>query len=243
MPKPYRLYYWPGIPGRGELVRLALEDAAAPYVDVARLPDKKGGGYAALMKKMRDPRASPPPFAPPFLESGKLLVAQTANILAYLAPRHGLVPASDAARLAAHQHQLTLMDLLDQAHATHHPVASDLYYEDQKPEAKRCAAAFTKERMPKFLGYFERVLVRAGGKHLLGVPSYVDLSMFQILQGLDYAFPNAFRRVTKATPKLLALRLRVAKRPRIAAYLHSSRRVAFNDMGIFRHYPELDPPR
>jgi len=232
---PYELYYWPGIQGRGEFVRLALEEAAAPYVDVARRP----GGVRELMKMMAS-GGGLEPFAPPFLRSGKLVLAQTANILLYLAPRHGLVTGGDAARLHAHQLQLTISDLVVEAHDTHHPIAAGLYYEDQKPEAKRRSQSFVAERIPKYLGYFERILDRAGGKAMLGRFSYVDLSLFQVLQGLEYAFPKALKRQAKALRGLYALRERVASRPRIAAYLSSERRIPFNEDGIFRHYPELD---
>ncbi len=236
MTKAYELHYWPGIQGRGELVRLALEEAGAPYVDVARGPR----GVAALMKRMN--AALPAPFAPPFLVAGKLVVAQTANILLYLGPRHGLVPRGDAALYTANQHQLTIGDIVSETHDTHHPIATGLRYEDQKREAKKRAAAFTAERIPKYLGYFERVLGKSGGAYLLGrALSYPDLSLFQVLQGLDYAFPKTTSRVLRESPRLRELRARVAARPRIAKYLVSPRRVSFNENGIFRRYPELEP--
>jgi glutathione S-transferase len=238
---PYELYYWPTIQGRGELVRLALEDAGAPYVDVARLPVKKGGGIPAMMKRMNDPGSSLEPFAPPFLAHGDLVIAQTANILFYLAPRHGLVLADEASRLAAHQLQLTVTDWVAEVHDTHHPIANTLYYEDQKPEAVRRSVAFISERIPKFLGYFERVLERGDRRHLIGgAHSYVDLSLFQMLAGLDYAFPRAMAQRSPQIPLLRALGRRVASRPRVADYLASSRRLPFNEDGIFRRYPELD---
>jgi glutathione S-transferase len=234
--KPYDLYYWPSIQGRGEFVRLALEEAGALYVDVARRP----GGVREMMKIMGAAADGPEPFAPPFLRSGKLLIAQTANILLYLAPRHALVPQGEKARFHAHQLQLTVTDLVAEAHDTHHPVSLELYYEDQKKEARERARSFIDHRIPKYLGYFERVLERAGGKGMLGRFSYVDLSMFQVVEGLRYAFPNAMKRASKSVRRLVALRDRVALRPRIAAYLASERRIAFNEDGIFRHYPELD---
>jgi glutathione S-transferase len=239
MTTTYELYYWPTIQGRGEFVRLALEEAGAPYVDVARAP----GGVRSMMRLMADAKSGLAPFAPPFLRSGKLVVAQTANILLYLGPRLGLVGKTERARLHAHQLQLTVADLVAEAHDTHHPVSVELYYEDQKPAAKQRARSFVLHRIPKYLGYFERVLGDAGGRGMLGRFSYVDLSMFQVIEGLEYAFPNAMRRMAKTIRGLLALRDRVAKRPRIAAYLQSSRRIPFNEDGIFRHYPELDRSR
>ena len=235
----YELYYWPSIQGRGEFIRLALEDAGADYVDVARLSEREGGGVKALMNMMKSAEGLEP-FAPPFLRAGKLVIAQVANILLYLAPRHDLVAKDEATRLHAHQLQLTIADLVGEVHDTHHPIATGAYYEDQKPEAMKRATAFVKERIPKYLGYFERVLQAAGGKHMLGVHSYVDLSMFQLMAGLTYAFPRAIKHVEGTIPGLLALRERVANRPRIATYLASKRRLAFNESGIFRHYPELD---
>lgn len=239
-PASYELYYWPGIPGRGEFVRLALEEAAAPYLDVARLPKSRGGGVAAMMKALRS--AGPlEPFAPPFLRSGDLVIGQTANILLYLGPRHDLVPVDGASRLKANQIQLTVADLVVEAHDAHHPIASSLYYEDQKREAKRRATTFVAERVPKFLLWFERVLDASGGTHFVGsAVSYVDLSAFQLVLGLEYAFPKAMARMAKRIPRLRALVADVAQRPRIAAYLASERRVAFNEDGIFRHYPALD---
>jgi len=234
----YELYYWPSIQGRGEFVRLALEEAGAAYVDVARNPQR---GVPALTRFLDGKSGGCLPFAPPFLKAEKLVIAQTANILLWLAPRHGLAPKGEAARLWAHQLQLTIADWLVEAHDAHHPIGGAFYYEDQKPESKRRAAHFTAERLPKFLGYFERVLAREKGDWLLGKAfSYADLSLFQMIAGLRYAFPRATQRLEAKYPRQVALHDRVASRPRIAAYLASKRRVDFNQYDIFRHYPELD---
>jgi glutathione S-transferase len=235
----YELYYWPSIQGRGEFVRLALVEAAAPFVDVAR----EGEGMSQMMRLLDGEKVERPPFAPPFLRAGKLLIGQTANILMYLGARHGLAPASEAGRLWTHQLQLTLADLLVEIHDTHHPIAASLYYEDQKREARRRAADFLDARLPKFLGYFERILERnpQGDRHLVGARlTYADLSLFQMVAGLSYAFPRAMARVGKRHKRVMGLHDRVADRPRIAAYLVSERRLAFNEQGIFRHYRELD---
>jgi glutathione S-transferase len=233
----YELYYWPSIQGRGEFVRLALEAAGAEYVDVAR----SGHGIEAMMRMLNS--ASTPAFAPPLLKDGDVVIGQTANILLYLGGRLGLAPDDEAGRLWTHQLQLTVTDLIVEVHDTHHPIAGGLYYEDQKPEAKRRAADFLEERLPKYLGYFERVLERnpTGAAHLVGGSlTYVDLSMFQIVEGLRYAFLRAMARLETAVPKLMALHDRVADLPRIEAYLASPRRIPFNEQGIFRNYPELD---
>ena len=236
----YELYYQPSIQGRGEFIRLALEDAGADYVDVARAPNF---GRPGIMKFLEDPSLARPPFAPPFLKAGKLLISQTANILQYLAPRLDLVPKNEASRLWAHQLQLTIADWLHEAHDTHHPLGNALYYEEQTAEAKKRAAIFTANRMPKFLGYFERILKHnsKGGDFILGKKlSYVDLSLFQMVEGLRYAFPRTIARLEPQYPRLIALHDRVIARSRIAAYLSSPRRLAFNQQGIFRHYPELE---
>jgi glutathione S-transferase len=237
----YELYYWPGIQGRGEFVRLALEEAGAEYIDVARLPKSRGGGEAALLRALAGGLGGARPFAPPFLRAGRVVVAQTAEILGFLGPRLRLVPRDEANRLEALQHQLTIADLVAEAHDTHHPISVDLYYEEQKREAKRRAAAFLDERMPKFLGYFEEILRARRRRFLLGRDvSYVDLSIFQVIEGLTYAFPRRFGRFAARIPGLMALHDAVAARPRVAAYLASERRIPFNEYGIFRHYPELD---
>jgi glutathione S-transferase len=239
----YELHYWPSIQGRGEFVRLALEEGGARYIDVAREPESKGGGVKAMMKRMRE-ATTIEPFAPPFLKVDGHIFAQSTNILAFLAPRLHLVPGDDASRTWANQLQLTIADLADEAHDVHHPIASSLYYDDQKTEAKRRAPIFVAERIPKYLGYFERILEKndaGNGRHMLGAGlTYVDLSMFQMLSGLTYAFPQGMKRIAPKIPRLSALRDHVAQRPRIAAYLASSRRLAFNEQGLFRHYPELD---
>ena len=235
------LYYWPEIQGRGEFVRLALEEAGADYVDVARRPGKNG--MPAMLKLLDGSRVAHPPFAPPFLKAGKLLIAQTAKILLYLGEHEGLAPKTEAGRLWTHQLQLTLADFLVEIHDTHHPIGSGLYYEDQKKEAKRRTADFLKNRLPKYLDYFERVLVQnpSGDKYLVGARlTYADLSLFQIIEGLHYAFPKAMQRMEKKIPRVVALHGRVSARPRIAAYLPSERRIGFNEMGIFRRYRELD---
>jgi glutathione S-transferase len=233
----YELYYWPEIQGRGEFVRLALEDAGADYVDVARRPR----GMAAMSRFLESRSVKRPPFAPPFLKAGKLLIGQTANILFFLGPDLHLVPKDEAARLWAHQLQLTIVDWIAEVHDTHHPIASSLYYEEQKREAKRRAEVFRVERQRKFLNYFEQVLERNGGRVLVGhAVSYVDLSLFQMIEGLRYALPHAMARQERKHPRLIALHDRMASRPRLAAYLRSERRLPFNQEGIFRHYAELD---
>lgn len=240
-PPRYELHYWPGIQGRGEFVRLAFEDAAVPYVDVARLPKKEGGGVDGLLRVLDRERGGLRPFAPPILVFGSLVVAQTSEILRVIAPRLGLVPKREASRIAAHQIQLTIADLVAEAHDVHHPIAVSLYYEDQKKEAKRRAGHFVAERIPKYLGWLEDVLSDNGGRFLVGRShTYADLSLYQVLTGLSYAFPNAMRRLRRRIPLLTSLAARVEERPNVAAYLASPRRLPFSEGDVFRHYPELD---
>jgi glutathione S-transferase len=229
---PYELYYWPSIQGRGEFVRLALEEGGAKYVDVWREGSMRDVDFGAT-----------PSFAPPYLKDGKKIIGQTANILLYLGDRHGLAPKSETGRLWTHQIQLTIADLVVEAHDTHHPLGGDFYYEDQKPESLRRAKMFRESRIPKFLDWFETILARnpKGDAHLVGARvSTADLSLFQVVEGLSYAFPKAMKRAAAKVPRVVALRDRVAARPRIKAYLKSDRRIPFNEDGIFRRYPELD---
>ncbi|RDJ06822.1 glutathione S-transferase [Rhizobium grahamii] len=238
----YELYYWDGIQGRGEFVRLALEEAGIKYIDVAREPDR-GMGTGAMLELMKSRSEPHIPFAPPFLRDGDLIVSHVANIQFYLGPKLGLVPADDKLRHVANGLQLTITDLVAEVHDTHHPIATSLYYEDQKDVAKARTKAFICERIPKFLGYFEQVLHQnpEGSRHIIGKAlSYVDLSLFQVIEGLRYAFPKAMKAHDTNYPGLNALHDAVSARPNIAAYLGSKRRLAFNEDGIFRHYPELD---
>jgi glutathione S-transferase len=231
----YQLYYWPGIQGRGEYVRLALEDAGAAYSDVAR----SGNGMGAMMKMME--ANGMPPFAPPFLKAGKLVIGQTANILLYLGARHGLAPKAEPGKLWLHQLQLTITDFVSEIHDTHHPLGPSLYYEDQRAAAKKRTEEFWKERVPKYLGYFERLPKANGGAYVTGRRlTYVDLSLFQIVEGLRYAFPKRMKAFEREIPGLIGLHDRVSARPNIRAYLASDRRIAFNEDGIFRHYKALD---
>jgi glutathione S-transferase len=231
----YELYYWPSIQGRGEYVRLALEEAGAGYIDVAR-----ERGTAAMMRMM-EKGSGTPPFAPPFLKAGKILIGQTANILLYLGARHSLAPKTEAGQLWVHQLQLTITDFVVEVHDTHHPIGPSLYYEDQKREAKKRTREFWDERVPKYLGYFEDLLKASSGHYVTGRKlTYVDLSLFQLVEGLRYAFPKRMKAFERKIPQLCELHDRVAARPNIRAYLASERRIAFNADGIFRHYKELD---
>jgi glutathione S-transferase len=238
----YELYYWPTIQGRGEFVRLALEQAGVSYLDVARGSDGSGG-MPAMFRLLNGEKIHHPPFAPPFLRVGRQLIGQTANILQFIGARHGLAPTGEAERLWANQLQLTLADFVQEVHDTHHPIASSLYYEDQKREARRRSDEFRRQRAPKFLGYFERVLKSKSGSplHLVGSRlTYADLSLFQIVEGMRYAFPKAAARLERRLPRVVGLHDKVKALPRISAYLASDRRIAFNVDGIFRRYKELD---
>jgi len=240
----YRLYYWPGIQGRGEFVRLVFEDAGVPYIDVGRMPQEEGGGARAIVDILQRNDIGTPQFAPPILQHGELLISQTATICRYVGMRHGLAPEREQDRWQAEHLQITISDFVSEIHDIHHPISGALYYEEQKPEALRRAALFLEQRLPKFLDYFERVLDKntsSNRKWLVGPDcSHVDLALFQVVTGLRYCLPNALRAAEPAHPMVAALHDRVAERPHIAPYLSSDRRIPFNQDGIFRHYPELD---
>jgi len=239
----YELYYWPAIQGRGEFIRLALEEAGAKYIDIARRAESSGMGVTAMIRLMDSKQSSHPPFAPPFLKAGDLIIAQTANILQFLGPRTGLVGADESSRIWAHQLQLTISDFVTEVHDTHHPISGSLYYKDQKTEAKKRAEDFIQARLPKFFDYFERVMDcnPFGDQFMVGAElTYVDLSIFQIIEGLRYAFPRTMKKIESNYPRLFNLHHRVSLRPPIARYLKSARRIPFNQQGIFRHYKELD---
>jgi glutathione S-transferase len=240
---PYELYYWPEIQGRGEFVRLALEDSGAAYIDVARGSESDGHGVPAMLAFMNGQGTSHIPFAPPFLRDGDVVIGQTAAILLYLGGRIGLSPIDEAGRLWAHQIQLTVTDIVQEVYNSHHPIDEDLWFHEQKAEAIHRASVFRKDRMPKFLGWFERVLAAnpAGDGHLVcSSVTYADLSLFQLIEGLRFAFPIAAKRELAKLPRVTALYAAVARRPRLKAYLDSDRRVPFCETGIFRRYPELD---
>lgn len=243
----FELFYWPTIQGRGEFVRLVFEEAGLPYVDVGRRPEGEGGGRAAILKLLEDDLAGMPPFAPPVLRVGPLRLAQTALICRYVAGKGGLLPPGEDDRWRADALMLTVMDMVVEAHDTHHPIAKSLYYEEQQAEALRRTPTFIELRIPKLMGYFERVLrTNAAGKGQAlvgGAFSYVDLALFQLVAGLSYALPRSMAAIAPRLPRVMALHAAVAARPRIAAYLASPRRLPFNDHGIFRHYPELDLPK
>lgn len=233
----YELFYWPEIPGRGEIPRLILEDAAADYVDVVREPN----GMARMQRVLEGDEPGLLPFAPPFLHAGDVWLAQSAQIASFLGEQLGLAPQAEPARLVARTIMLTIADFITEVHDTHHPIAVDDYYEKQKDAAAQRAKSFRSARIPKFVRYLERNIERAGAGVLVGRDiTYVDLAAFQIVEGLSYAFPRAFAKHHDDAAGLLALRDRVAQRPRITAYLTSERRLPFNQQGIFRHYPELD---
>ena len=239
----YELFYWPGIQGRGEFVRLALEEAGAAYRDWALIPEARGGGASAVVKVLNSRSIKHPPFAPPILKAGRQFIAQTPNILLYLGTHLKLAPRDAAGRLWTHQLQLTISDLYLEIFSTHHPLGDAYAYEEQKSAAKRRTKDFLSTRLPKFLGYFERVLERnrARGPWLVGTRlNYADLSMAHVIAGLRYAFPKATARALRSRPRLRSLHDHVFERPRIALYAASSRRLAFNNEDLFRHYPELD---
>ncbi|MEO7135211.1 MAG: glutathione S-transferase [Vicinamibacterales bacterium] len=238
----YELYYWPGIQGRGEFVRLALEQGGAEYVDTALIGEEEGGGVAALQKFIDGPDVSRPQFAPPFLKAGRQIIGQTSNILLYLGPRLDLAPRDASGRLWVHQLQLTLADFIVEIHDTHHPLGGGLYYEQQKAEAKKRSRQFLSERLPKFLDYFERVIERnvPSRRWLSGARlTYADLTLAQVIAGLRYAYPQSTAGALRKRPNVRQLHDAVFALPRIKRYVASGRRLDFSNDDLFRRYPAL----
>ena len=230
----YELFYWAEIQGRGEFIRLVLEDAGAHYVDVARHP----GGDEKLEQVLDGAFDQLLPFAVPVMRAGNLVISQTVAITSFLGGQLGLAPGTEQQRLAALSYALTIADLVNEVHDTHHPISVEETYETQRAAARERAKVFRAARLPKFTGWLERLLERNGDVLVGNHVTYVDLAAFQVFEGLSYAFPKAMAK--QELPRLRALRDHVAQRPRITAYLTSERRIPFNEMGIFRHYPELD---
>ena len=239
----YDLYYWPMIPGRGEYVRIVLEAGEADYRDVARLPESEGGGMDAMAAFMQGEGSRFIPFAPPFLVDGDVVVPQSSLGAAYAGEKLGLAPDGEVERQFARAVAVTTADLVAEAHDVHHPVGSGLYYEDQKAEARRRAEGFREERIPKFLGWYESLLANnpSGSDFLVGkAMTYADLGLFHTVAGLYYAFPRRMAAIEAEYANIAELVAKVTAVPSVAAYLRSERRLAFNESGIFRHYPELD---
>ncbi|WP_085318314.1 glutathione S-transferase [Derxia lacustris] len=237
------LFYWPGVQGRGEFVRLALEEAGVEYIEMGAGNETQGRGVPSITHWLDGAEVERPPFAPPFLRVGDRVIGQSALILMWIGEHYGLAPKDEPSRLWTHQVQLTIADAVVEAHESHHPVSAGLYSEDQRAEAQRRAIDFREARIPKFLRWFETLMARnpAGPQFLIGdALTYADLSLFQLVEGLSFAYPKATARALAECPKVVALHAAVAARPRIKAYLESGRRIAFSEGGIFRHYPELD---
>lgn len=231
----YRLWYWPTIQGRGEFIRLPLEAAGIAYEDCARAQ-----GADALIANMKS-HVRRGPFAPPYLEFDGTTIAQVANILMYLGERNEVAPSAMFDRTWLHQLQLTIADMVAEVHDVHHPVSASAYYEDQKDAALKAAEAFRTERIPKFFAHFEAAVDANPGEWLIDHRwTYADTSLFQLVEGLRYMFPRRMAAIEGDYPGIVRIHDQVAALPGIKAYLKSDRRIAFNEQGIFRRYPELD---
>ncbi|KAI0205629.1 glutathione S-transferase protein-like protein [Astrocystis sublimbata] len=260
MDAPYELIYWCSCPARGEHIRLALEEAGAPYSDTLSL------GMEKCWKKVEEYIAddymgesgNPPYYAPPFFKHGSLMISQTSNILMYLGPRLGLSGSKEGDAYRVNALALTALDgLSDEVHQTHHPIAHDLFWEDQKEESRRCSKEWVKDRLPKHLGFWDKVLKcekalpgawsmgeseASPGPWLLGDTfTYADLVLFQCIDGVLFAFPRAMKQAKDSGKydRVFQLHDAVAARPNIAAYLSSNRRQEYN-IGIYRYYEEND---
>jgi glutathione S-transferase len=232
----YQLWYWPSIPGRGEFVRLPLEAAGVPYRDMAREL-----GADALIEDMKQ-RQGHKPFAPPYIVEGDLVIGQVAHILTVLSDRHGFGAGELSRDLQLIQLQLDISDIVQEVHSVHHPLAIGKYYHEQKEAALVRAQEFRSERMVKYLKHFEQALSLEDGPFVLGARwSHVDTSLFQLCAGLAYAFPRRFAALQSRYRRVQGACEAVANLPGVAAYRASDRCISFNEDGIFRHYPELDP--
>ena len=231
----YQLFYWPMIPGRGEFVRLFMEAAELEYEDVAATQ-----GADALVEDLHS-REGLRPFAPPYLVDEDVVIGQTALILLYLSDKEGLGSGDLATDLKLMQLQMDIADCVEEVHATHHPVSAGLYYADQMEAAYDKAQDFRANRIPKYLIHFDNALATNGGPFMMGDQwTHVDTSLFQLMEGLDFAFPNYMQTMKGSWANLEALQRAVPEIEGIEAYLASERRMDFNEDGIFRHYEELD---
>ncbi|GAA6016890.1 hypothetical protein JCM11491_006903 [Sporobolomyces phaffii] len=261
-PSDFELIYHAAIPGRGEFIRLFFEATATPYKDSALIQ-----GQSAILPYLNGSfpghDANPLPFAPPILRHGDVVISQTSNILLYLATHLespiDLSPSSSSLDTApatatvqdtsiyhVQSLALTILDLNNETHDTHHPVSVSSYYEDQKEPALLKARDFRQNRVPKFFKYFEALLEREAerGGWLVrgGVPSYADLCLFQVVDGLKFAFPNLLSKLLPLHPRIRDHHERVKSAKRIKEYLDSDRRQEYS-MGVFRYYEELDEPK
>ncbi|MXO84844.1 glutathione S-transferase [Altererythrobacter aurantiacus] len=234
----YDLWYWPSIQGRGEFVRLFMAAAGIEWRDCAREKDAE-----ALLDDMDERKEKGfAPYAPPYLVDGDFAIAQVAHIVTWLSEKHDIGAADEADKLHLIQLQLDITDIVEEVHSVHHPVASSLYYDDQKDAAEQAAEKFREERIPKYFDHFEQALgVKDGGPFSLGSTwSHFDTSLFQLVEGLEYAFPRRMAAIKDDYPMIFACRDAVALIDGLAAYVASEDRIPFNEDGIFRHYPELD---
>ncbi|SMY24333.1 unnamed protein product [Zymoseptoria tritici ST99CH_1A5] len=248
----YEILYHPGIPGRGEFIRLAFEVTGTPYTDIA---NSQKDGYATVQKTCMNTTSTasegsnPPMFAPPALRipgAGKngeaLVIAQTSNILLYLSEKLSLLPEGDEnGKYFVNQLVLTALDLNNEIHDTHHPIGPSLYYEDQKDASLLKAKDVRENRIPKFLSYFERVLKGNGdGKYLVGERvTTADVTVWQVLDGLQFAFPKEMAVRRKEFEALFKWYEGFKEEKGLKAYLGSERRLPYSQ-GVFRYYPELD---
>ncbi|TAQ89053.1 hypothetical protein B7494_g2622 [Chlorociboria aeruginascens] len=246
MSAPYELIYYTGVPGRGEHVRLMLEEAGVPYEDTQFLSfDEARKNVTSWLAGGE--HGNPPYFAPPLFKHGDLVISQTPNILLYLGPKLGLAGSRENDLYKINALALTALDLLcNEVHDTHHPIAVMLTWEEQKGESKRRSKYWVQNRLPTVLAYWQRVLEneeRGSGLWLLGdIFTYADLVLFQCLDGTNYSFPKAIKqaRETGKYDKVFKLYEDVKARPNIAQYLASNRRQKEQDWGIYRHYDDND---
>ncbi|KAK4058824.1 hypothetical protein OIO90_000270 [Microbotryomycetes sp. JL221] len=249
----FEVVYHAGIPGRAEFVRLMFEATGVTYRDAPQ-EDGQDCIIPYVTGNFADHDKNPLPFAVPVLRHNDVVISQVPNIVLYLSSRLPPIDldgeSTNTAQTPAPLHDLstfhwleqlmTILDMNNEVHETHHPIDIRLYYEDQKAEAQKRAQAFREARIPKFLGNFENNIKKHTSGFLNEKVSPADLALFHMVEGILFAFPERINQVKSEFPHVFKLRDTIKSSRRIQAYINSGRRIPFNNYGIFRHYTELD---
>ena len=175
---------WDGVPGRAECIRLLFEYTGTPYEElkdnstlmtrivdpeivgippnlwppVLELPNGKWLGQTGVIMNYLSPKLGLAGYAKDDTDLDEdekvFLSAKTSQLVFTALDLLVEVSAVDSRRPV---HGLCIMSC-SQAHNVHHPVSTNLYYEDQKAEALRAAEQFRASRLPKYMQHFQSVL-------------------------------------------------------------------------------------